>query len=465
MTEDMYIDYLAHMLDESCNEKAVSIKEADFELKPLGAKSPRSNSASQGAKPKKNGFSKDPAKIRAMSREEALKNKIDKDMWLAAQLPFPEEDKHGELGGCEIVQGTTNAPVKDYMSNDGYLKTYYVKGYYADGTSLQVGPISNRKIAIFYIQLHNISVKTKEWEKFKSQLDSFEKQLAKQIEIQSSSSDDRNDTVKGFKLAKFDDGFAVVDVVKFSDGYYLRMVNSNKKLGPFPSQNVAHKYALEHKYDAPGAAFGIEKKSDGKFHVIKLTWNRVTQEVIEKDSGFAYDSEDQARKEALGRGYVTDLKVKAAGTSKVAHIRYPIFIFEYTMAGIDCMDIVIAETKESAMKLFASQWKSFDGSKVIRASFSNEVDLEKELMMLRIKDINIFEIRKEQLDEYIDIANEIGNPLTNPKLKDRQRNKNCQYILGPKMKDGRVPVTIRQDFERRQKDNLAQKRVKPGAKY
>ena len=86
-------------------------------------------------------------------------------------------------------------------------------------------------------------------------------------------------------------------------------------------------------------------------------------------------------------------------------------------------------------------------------------------MMLRIKDINIFEIRKEQLDEYIDIANEIGNPLTNPKLKDRQRNKNCQYILGPKMKDGRVPVTIRQDFERRQKDNLAQKRVKPGAKY
>ena len=84
MTEDMYIDYLAHMLDESCNEKDVSIKEADFELKPLGAKSPRSNSASQGTKPKKNGFSKDPAKIREMSREEALKNKIDKDMWLAA---------------------------------------------------------------------------------------------------------------------------------------------------------------------------------------------------------------------------------------------------------------------------------------------------------------------------------------------------------------------------------------------
>ena len=84
MTEDMYIDYLAHMLDESCNEKAVSIEEADFELKPLGVKSLRSNSAFQGAKPKNNRFSKDPAKIRAMSREEALKNKIDKDMWFAA---------------------------------------------------------------------------------------------------------------------------------------------------------------------------------------------------------------------------------------------------------------------------------------------------------------------------------------------------------------------------------------------
>lgn len=117
--------------------------------------------------------------------------------------------------------------------------------------------------------------------------------------------------------------------------------------------------------------------------------------------------------------------MKTSGTSEVAHISYPIFIFEYTMIGIDCMDIVIAETKESAMKLFATQWKSFDGSKVIRGSFSNELDLEKELMVLRIKDINIFEISKEQLNEYIDIANEIGNPLTNPKLKDRQRNKNC----------------------------------------
>lgn len=462
MTEQEYIDYLAHMLDESCNEKAVS--EAGFELTPLGARKTKQGSsreASSKVGSTSDRFAKDPAKIRAMSREEAIKNKIDQDMWLAAQLPFPEEDKHGALGGCEVIQGTTNAPVKDYMSNDGYLKTYYIKGYYADGSILQVGPISKRKVAIFYIQLHNLSVKSKEWEKFKAQLDSFEKQLAKQIEIQNSAKDDGAE-VAGFKLAKFDDGFAVVDVVKFGDGYYLRMVNSNKKLGPFPSQNIAHRYAIEHKYDAPGTAFSVRRQPDGKFHVFKLKFNKMKQEVIEKDTGFSYSSEDEAKREALSRGYSSELKVKSNSTSKVDHINYPIFVFEYEMAGVDCMDIVIAETKESAMKLFATQWKSFDNSKVIRSSFSSEADLEKELMTMRIKNINIFEISKEDLPENIDVAKEIGNPMTNPELKSRCRNPRCQYILGPDMKTGRVPVTIRQDFERRQKDNHAQKRVKPG---
>lgn len=50
----------------------------------------------------------------------------------------------------------------------------------------------------------------------------------------------------------------------------------------------------------------------------------------------------------------------------VSRINYPIFIFDYEMAGVDCMDIIIAETKESAMKLFATQWKMFDNSKVYR---------------------------------------------------------------------------------------------------
>lgn len=52
--EKDYIDYLAHMLDESCNEKACNngsrreIDEDDFELKPLGYRKPRSGSPSHG---------------------------------------------------------------------------------------------------------------------------------------------------------------------------------------------------------------------------------------------------------------------------------------------------------------------------------------------------------------------------------------------------------------------------------
>jgi len=100
------------------------------------------------------------------------------------------------------------------------------------------------------------------------------------------------------------------------------------------------------------------------------------------------------------------------------------------------------------MKLFATQWKAFDNSKVYRQTISSESDLEKELMTLRIKNINIYEIKKPELQEYIDIAGQIGNPMTNPKLKSRQRNPKCQYVLGPNMKSGRSPVSIEQGFNR-----------------
>ena len=50
------------------------------------------------------------------------------EMWTAAQLPPPEEDEHGKLGGCSIIE--------DPGSRD-YLKEFFIHGIYADGTILK----------------------------------------------------------------------------------------------------------------------------------------------------------------------------------------------------------------------------------------------------------------------------------------------------------------------------------------
>ena len=59
----------------------------------------------------------------------------------------------------------------------------------------------------------------------------------------------------------------------------------------------------------------------------------------------------------------------------------------YTMRTEDCVDIVCAENKESAMKLFDFQWRVFDNTRPVRSRFASEKDLEKDLFMLHIKDI------------------------------------------------------------------------------
>ena len=113
------------------------------------------------------------------------------------------------------------------------------------------------------------------------------------------------------------------------------------------------------------------------------------------------------------------------------------------MAGIDCMDIVVAETLEAAMKLFDLQWRIYDKSRPIRDRFNSIEELSRDLSPLRIKDIEIEELDGTNVDDYVELAEMTGNPSTIPQLKSRCRNPKFQYILGRDKKTGRSPVKIR----------------------
>ena len=59
------------------------------------------------------------------------------------------------------------------------------------------------------------------------------------------------------------------------------------------------------------------------------------------------------------------------------------------MAGVLCMDIVVAEDINKAMKLFDFQWRVFDNTRPIKQTFNSINDLQRDLSLLRIKDIEI----------------------------------------------------------------------------
>ena len=178
------------------------------------------------------------------------------------------------------------------------------------------------------------------------------------------------------------------DIVKFKDGFYLKAVDSAMRIGPFSSKPLARTYAMKN---------GVEFLPSGKS-------DRV---------------------------------------DKVDHLYYPTFAFSYKMAGIDCMDIVVAETLEAAMKLFDLQWKIYDNSRPTKDRFNSIEDLNRDLSVLRIKDIDIEELDGTNVDDYVELAEITGNPSTIPHLKARCRNPRFKYILGRDKKTGRSPVKIR----------------------
>ena len=62
-------------------------------------------------------------------------------MWTAAQLPAPDEDTHGKLGACSIIED---------QGDRSYLKEFFIHGLYADGTVLELGPMK-RPVAAAYL--------------------------------------------------------------------------------------------------------------------------------------------------------------------------------------------------------------------------------------------------------------------------------------------------------------------------
>ena len=176
-------------------------------------------------------------------------------------------------------------------------------------------------------------------------------------------------------------------IVKFKDGYWLYSPDTRFKAGPFANKQLARMYAMSQHYT-------MEKKSPS----------------------------DKAE--------------------QVERLEYPTFAFSYTMAEIPCMDIVVAEDIKRAMKLFDFQWRVYDNTRPIKQVFNTIDDLKRDLSLLRIKDIEIEELDENNIDEYVELAKETGNPSTIPQLKSRCKNPRFRYILGRNEKTGRSPIII-----------------------
>ena len=72
----------------------------------------------------------------------------------------------------------------------------------------------------------------------------------------------------------------------------------------------------------------------------------------------------------------------------------------------------------------------FDNSRPIKDKFNTVEDLQRDLSLLRIKDIEIEELNAGNVEEYEKLADATGNPSTIPELQKRCRNPNFKYILG-----------------------------------
>lgn len=172
---------------------------------------------------------------------------------------------------------------------------------------------------------------------------------------------------------------------KLKDGFWLIDAQSIFKVGPFSNKQLARMYALKNN--------------------------------LQMEKG--------AKEDKAEEGY---------------RLEYPTFAFSYKMAGIPCMDIVVAEDLERAMKRFDTQWRMFDNSRSTRDRFRTLQDLQRDLSLLLIKDIEVEELTPDNVDEYVELAKITGNPSTIPELQHRCRNPKFRYILGNEGKTGRLVI-------------------------
>lgn len=162
------------------------------------------------------------------------------ERWEAAQLPDPEEDKHGRLASAEV---------HEIPGERDYLKKYEVHGTYPDSTLFILGPFS-RKVCSEYISLHQLSKNARSFQLMKDQ---------------------RFDRIKTIDAKPDDDDLPqVYDIVKLPQGFYLKLIRGSTKIGPFDNKQLARMYADEMDIELQK---GIgNDKVDEVLHIMYPTW-------------------------------------------------------------------------------------------------------------------------------------------------------------------------------------------------
>ena len=211
------------------------------------------------------------------------------------------------------------------------------------------------------------------------------------------------------------------------------------ELGPM-KRKVASEYINLHKLSVNSRAF--QQMADDQFRGVKET-GRINGplHIAKFKDGFylvdgtsfkcgPFSNKQLARMYAMTFGYEMEKGPKTDKTEEGYTLEYPTFSFSYTMAGVPCMDIVVAEDLQRAMKQFDFQWRVFDNSRPTRDKFNTIQDLQRDLSLLFIKNIEIEQLTPDNVEEYEELANETGNPSTIPQLMSRCRNPKFKYFLG-----------------------------------
>lgn len=136
------------------------------------------------------------------------------------------------------------------------------------------------------------------------------------------------------------------------------------EIGPI-ARGVASAYISLHKLSLNSMAFKQMKASD--FSGIKEIGQNdpdIPLEIVKLKDGYwlystkisfkagPFANKQLARMYAMSKRYTMQKASPSDKAAQVERLEYPTFAFSYTMAGIPCMDIVVAEDIKRAMKLF-----------------------------------------------------------------------------------------------------------------
>ena len=259
-------------------------------------------------------------------------------------------------------------------------------------------------------------------------------------------------------------GACTIDDDKYQKSTYLKQYfihgwykdRTMFEIGPM-RRSVASQYMSLHKLSLNSTVFK-DMKAHGFSGITEIGVNdpkdKIPLEIVKLKDGYWLYSDEikfkagpfankmRARMYAMSQRYTLAARQRKEDVNQETRIEYPTFAFSYNMMGVPCMDIVVAEDINRAMKLFDYQWHVFDNTRPIKQVFNNLDELRRSLALLRIKDIEIDVLDNDNVDDYMQMAKDLGNPSTIPQLKSKCRNPKFRYILGRDEHTGRSPVKI-----------------------